>query len=255
MTEPDEIGDLLRDCYRIFGMPDEGPPLGLNVTKMIGGSVPATELEDIRTAIADNDGCQQVQRCRVLLEDLATRLTGEELLQELSRTPLACAQGVDELSNGVFWFALAGRLDTRKNGLPTTPFDEAINRPLPLKVRMSVHGSLVLRMYVALVYMREGYLNKMIHESSRARGQCAGQVKKLLNGHYVRRIRNSLSHGTFSPGIAGIVFRDENRVIVATPGFLNWLCTWLSMIQLQALAACSRGEDTRRISGQESEDR
>jgi hypothetical protein len=141
----------------------------------------------------------------------------------------------------VFWFALAGNLDAREGGLPATTLDEAIDLPLPLKVQMSVHGSLVLRLYVALVYMREGILADLISESSRAGGQCSARVRKLLNSDYVRRIRNALSHGSFLPCVAGIVFRDDHGPIVATPGFLNWLCTWLMVIQLQALAASARG--------------
>ena len=141
----------------------------------------------------------------------------------------------------MFWFALAASLDSRKGGLPATPLDETIDLPLPLKVQMSVHGSLVLRLYVALVYMREGVLADLISESSRAGGQCSNRVKKLLRSDYVRHIRNALSHGSFSPCVAGIVFRDEGAKIVATPGFLNWLCTWLMLIQLQALAAGGRG--------------
>ncbi|MGB7583512.1 MAG: hypothetical protein WBM11_01610 [Terriglobales bacterium] len=105
---------------------------------------------------------------------------------------------------------------------------------------MTVHGSLVLRLYIALVYMREGTLNDLIAASARAGGPCSGRVRKLLNSDYVRRIRNALSHGSFYACIAGIVFRDDGKVIVATPGFLGWLSTWLTLIQLQALAASCR---------------
>lgn len=241
MTAPsDNVGDLLRDFYGIFGMPDEGPPPGLNVTAMIAAGVPETDLDVLRTALSDEVSRRQLRDCRAALDDLATRLTGEELLRELCGIPLPSGHGIEELSSGVFWFALAGSLDTRKGGLPVTPLDETIDLPLPLKVQMSVRGSLVLRLYVALVYMREGVLADLINESARAGGQCSARVRKLLNSDYVRRIRNSLSHGSFSPCIAGIVFHDDHGAIVATPGFLNWLCTWLMLIQLQALAASTR---------------
>ncbi len=240
-TSNDITGDLLRDFYNIFGMPDEGPPPEINITAMMGVDVSETELDILRTALKDDVGRRQFKNCRIILEDLATMLTDEELLLELSGIPLPPEHNVEQLSNGVFWFALAASLDSREQGLPTTPLDETINLPPSLKVQMTVHGSLVLRLYVALVYMREGVLKDLIEVSSRGGGQCSARVRKLLNSDYVRRIRNALSHGSFSPCVAGIVFRDDNGVLVATPGFLNWLCTWLMLIQLQALAA-----DTRR---------
>jgi len=239
-TSSDNVGDLLRDFYSTFGMPEEGPPLGLNVAAMIGSGVPETELDVLRAALRDNVGRRQLRDCRATLEDLATRLTGEELLRELSGIPLPPGHGVEQLSSGVFWFALAASLDSRERGLPVTPLDETTNLPLSLKLQMTVHGSLVLRLYVALVYMREGVLADLISESFRAGGQCSARVRKLLNSDYVRRIRNALSHGSFSSCLAGIVFRDDHGALVATPGFLNWLCTWLMCIQLQALAAGTR---------------
>lgn len=174
-----------------------------------------------------------------LLRGPATRLTGEELLRELCGIPVP-QNGFEQLSSGVFWFALASSLDSRQEGLPVTPLDEIVRLPVPIKIQMTIHGSLVLRLYVALVYMREGVLNDLIRESAKAGGQCSAQVSKLLNSDYVRRVRNALSHGSFSAGMAGLVFRDDHGVIVATPGFLNWLCTWLALIQLQALAASAR---------------
>ena len=239
-TSSDIVGDLLRDFYGTFGMPDEGPPPGFNVAATISSDLPETELDILRAALSDDVGRRQLRDCRAALEDLATRLTGEELLRELCGIPLPPGYGVEQLSSGVFWFALAASLDSREQGLPVTPLDKAINLPLSLKVQMTVHGSLVLRLYIALVYMREGVLADLISESSKAGGQCSARVRKLLNSNYVRRIRNALSHGSFSPCVAGIVFRDDHGAVVATPGFLNWLCTWLMLIQLQALAAGTR---------------
>lgn len=179
----------------------------------------------------------ELNECRAVLDDLATRLTSQELLRELCGVPLPAGQGIEQLSSGVFWFALASSLDHRENGFPATPLDGKLDLPLPIQVQMTVQGSLVLRLYIALVYMREGVLSDLIATSSRAGGQCSTRVKKLLNLDFVRRVRNALSHGSFSPCIAGIVFRHDRGALLATPGFLNWLCTWLMLIQLQALTA------------------
>jgi hypothetical protein len=172
-----------------------------------------------------------------LADDLATRLTSEELLRELSGIPLPVGRSAEELSSEVFWFALAGSLDKREGAIPVTPLDGKLDLPFPLRVLMTVQGSLVLRLYIALVYMREGVLAELIAASARAGGPCSNRVKKLLNLDFVRRVRNALSHGSFSPCLPGLVFRDEKGAMVATPGFLSWLCIWLMLIQLQALAA------------------
>jgi hypothetical protein len=236
-NENDITGDTLRKFYAVFGMPDEGPPPDINVTILLPDTVVAPEdLALLSTAIDDQTLRRQFGICREILEDLAGRLASEELLRELSTIPTT-NRDFEELSSGVFWFALASSLDRRENGNPTTPFDEQIHLPLPVQIRMTVQGSLVLRLYLSLVYMREGVMTNLIAQGAKARKPCCGRVQKLLNCDYVRRIRNALSHGSFSSSIAGIVFRDDNSVILATPGFLNWLCTWLMLIQLQALAA------------------
>ncbi len=233
---PDQLGNLLRDFYAAFGTPNEGPPSEFNVTAAMGTlALPQSEEAVLRDALRDTALLRDFRDCREILDDLATRLTSNELLRELS-TVQPPSEAFEGLSSGVLWFALAASLDRRQDGLPLSAFD-GIDLPLPVRVQLTVQGSLVLRLYVSLVYMREGPLNEMVSGGARLGKPCCGRVKALLNSEYVRRIRNALSHGSFSPCAAGIVFRDERRAIVATPGFLDWLATWLMLIQLQATAA------------------
>lgn len=240
---PDDLGNLLRDFYRAFGTADEGPPRDLNVADLLGTvTVPPTECQLLSSALSDNELRKQFSDCRQWLEDLMQPGIGEGLLHELSPIVTTTEDGCyQELANGVFWFSLAATLDKRREGLPITPFDNHIDLPLPLKARMTVVGSLVLRLYIALVYMRHGPLRNLIAQGKRAGNSCCGRVNKLLDCDYVRRMRNALSHGTFSSCIAGIAFRDDRRVVVATPGFMDRLCMCLMLIQLNALAAgCKR---------------
>ena len=240
----DNIGDLLRRFYAMYGMPDEGPPAGLDVTQIVGSdTLPSGEREVLLNAMSDQVLLRQFSGCRTVLDDLATRLTSDELMRELSSVASHSDKEFDEMLSGVLWFSLASSLDQRRDGLPTTPFDAHFKIPFPIKARLTVEGSLVLRLYVALVYMREGVLSSRIAHGARSGNPCCGRVSKLLNSDYVRRIRNALSHGSFSSCVAGIVFRDDNGLVVATPGFLGWLCTWLMLIQLQALSAVSRGNN------------
>ncbi|MDH4202339.1 MAG: hypothetical protein OEV87_05555 [Phycisphaerae bacterium] len=238
MVNNDIIGNVLRDFYAIYGRPNEGPPKNFNVSSLLGNDYNLKdELGILKSAINNQSLQNKFNKCNNILEDLATRLTTEELLRELSELPPIQEKEFDKLSSGILWFSLASTLDQRQNGLPVTPFDKQLNFSFQEKIQMSVIGSLVLRLYVALVYIREGVLNNMISDGANARKPCCGQVKKLINSDYVRHLRNSLSHGSFSPSIAGIIFHDEDKIIVGTPEFLSWLCTWLNIIQLQALTA------------------
>lgn len=245
MSVPDDnIGDLLRRFYSVYGMPNEGPPAGLDVTQIVGSdSLPAEDRDLLLNALNDQVLLRQFSICRGILEDLATRLTSDELMRELSSIASHSDQEFDEMLSGVLWFSMASSLDQRRGGLPSTPFDDHFEIPLPIKIRLTVEGSLVLQLYVALVYMREGVLSSRIAHGARSGKPCCGRVSKLLNSDYVRRIRNALSHGSFSSCVAGIAFRDDNGLVVATPGFLGSLCTWLMLIHLQALSAVAAGKD------------
>jgi hypothetical protein len=235
----DEIGDLLRDFYKSYGRPEEGPPPDLDVSKLVSTPISQKELDILRTALADTALRRQFTECQIIIEDLATRLTSEELLRDLSGISIS-SQDFEKLYVGVFWFSLAATLDKRKGNLPLTPFDKHINLPLHLKIKISVEGSLVMRLYIALVYMREGILNSLISQGARNGSRCCQQIRRLLNCDYLRHIRNALSHGTFSSCFAGLVFCDENSVVIATPSFLNWLSRWIMLINLQAMASSSK---------------
>jgi len=237
----DEIGDLLRQFYETYGIPDEGPPDGFDVTQLLGvNTVPAADTKLLKAALADQTQIRQFSRCREILDDLATRMSGDSLLRELETVASHSDGEFDEMMSAVLWFSMAASLDKREEGLPVTPFDDKLELPLPVKIRLTVEGSLVLRLYLALVYMREGTLSRRIAQGARSGLPCCGRISKLLNSDYIRRIRNALSHGSFSTCIAGIGFRDDKGTIVATPGFMTWLCTMLMLIQLQGLATVSK---------------
>ncbi len=224
-------------------MPDEGPPPDVDVTRLVGdASIPVRDRDLLTEAIDDKALFRQFTHCRQILDDLASRLTTDELLRELSSIASHSDQEFDEMMGGVLWFSLAASLDQRKEGLPVSPFGDHIPLPMSVRIKLTVEGSLVLRLYVSLVYMREGVLSSRIAHGARSGMPCCGRVSKLLNSDYVRRMRNSLSHGSFGSCIAGIAFRDDKGVIVATPGFLSSLCLWLMLIQLQGLSAVSQGQ-------------
>jgi hypothetical protein len=199
MDKQQEILDLLHDFHSIFGHSEKLPP-EFDVGKLSGISVTFSqaELDIMRCALADSNLREAFDECQQIIEDLATRLTTKELVSDLGGVNLT-KQDFEELYSGVLWFSLAASLDKREGGLPVSPFDDNIPIPMDINVRLTVEGSLVMRLYISLVYMREGVLNRVISQGARNRSQCCQQIRKLLNCDYVRRIRNALSHGTFSP--------------------------------------------------------
>jgi hypothetical protein len=238
-TQSDEIGNILREFYNTYGMPGEGPPQDFNVTALLGNQGLLNDIKLLRTAIDDQKLRQKFSSCQRILKELALCLDGEDLLEEVLNSVSLSKQELDDLQVGQALFIMADSLNQRQDGLPSiTPFD-GLDVPAYFKIGLVIQGSLILRLYVALVYMREGIMNDLINKTSRAGNPCAGRAMKLLNSDYVRHIRNSLSHGTFSTSIAGIVFRDEDVVIFATPRFMNWLCAILNLIHVRVLSAAT----------------
>jgi hypothetical protein len=193
----DIVGDLLREFYDTFGVPEEGPPLGLDVTAMLGGrALPQSEILVLQTALGDPVARWQFRKCRDLIQDLANRLTGEELLRELAGIPVP-ENGFEQLASGVFWFALASSLDQREDGLPITPFDTKLALPLPLKIQMTIQGSLVFRLYIALVHMREGVLSerldKALEPEARVPEWFPSSLIRITCGAYAMRCRMARS--------------------------------------------------------------
>ena len=238
-SQNDEIGDILREYYMTYGMPGEGSPQDFNVTALLGTQGARNDIKLLQIAINDQALRRKFSSCQRVLRELALCLDSEDLLHEVLNSVSLSKQELYDLQVGQALFIMADSLNQRQDGLPSiTPFD-GVDIPIPFKIGLVIQGSLILRLYVALVYMREGIVNDLINKTSRAGNPCAKRSMKLLNSDSVRHIRNSLSHGTFSTAIAGIAFRDENVVVFAIPGFMNWLCALLNLIHVRVLSAAT----------------
>ena len=221
-------------------MPGEGPPEGLDLT-VFDSMFPVNENDrhDLQRSLGDDGLRRKHRECRDTLDSLLTAMSGNTLLVELSEgSPLTSAQ-FDRLTAGSLWYSLVSSLDKRDPaGLPVPPPQfSGLEMPIEARFKMTVFGSLVLRLYIALVFIREGDLAKLTAEAARARKPVSGRLLKLLRSDFVRHIRNSLAHGTFEHVIVGIRFSDDDTIITATPRFLDHLATCLSLAQLQAAAA------------------
>lgn len=233
-------GVLLREFYKVFGMPGEGPPDDLDLA-VFESVFPVEEGDryDLQRSLGD-DGLRRIHReCSETVESLLTAMSGDALLVELSEGARLTSGQFDRLTAGSLWYSLVSSLDKRDpGGLPAlAPPFSGLEMPFRARFQMTVFGSLVLKLYVTLVFIREGDLAKLTAEAARARKPVSGRLQKLLRSDYVRYIRNSLAHGTFEQVIVGIRFSDGDKIVTATPGFLDHLSTCLSVAQLQAAAA------------------
>lgn len=240
---------LLREFYTAFGMPTEGPPEGLNLA--VFDSIPVSVSEDDRYNLQRSLGDAGLRRkhreCRDTVDLLLTAMSDNTLLEELSAgSPLTSAQ-FDRLTAGSLWYSLVSSLDKRDlAGLPVPPPQfSGLEMPFEARFKMTIFGSLVLKLYITLVFIREGDLTTLAAEAARARKPVSGRLLKLLRSDFVRHLRNSLAHGAFEQVIVGIRFSDEDTIITATPGFLDHLATCLSLAQLQAAAAGLRRANDR----------
>lgn len=176
-------------------------------------------------------------------------MAGESLLKELSEGAEITAAQFERLTCGSLWYSMLAAIDVRNaHNLPVPlPAFAGINLPLQVRFQATVFGSLILRLYVALVFIREGELLAVTREAARMKKPASGRIVRLLRSDYVRHLRNALAHGTFERTFVGVAFQDGNAKILSTPAFLNHLSACISLAQLQAAAAV-----TRRSRGLES---
>jgi hypothetical protein len=83
MDDKQEIIDLLHDFHSFFGHSEPKIPPSFDVGKLSSISIKFSqaELDIMRTALADLNLRQAFAECQMIIEDLATRLTTQELCQ------------------------------------------------------------------------------------------------------------------------------------------------------------------------------
>lgn len=231
----DTIGDSLRKYYKIFGMENEGPPENLNISELVPQVLGKTDIDLIERICNNPESLRKHKECKELIEKGANLIGDSNFMNEIDNSIIEYTDSESEhLTNGIFWHYLASILDPKlKNEIG---FEIPIPGELPemKKELLKVQGSLIFRLYIALVYMKEGPLNKMINQTATKRKPISQICKKLLNCDYVRHLRNALSHSTFESTGFGIYFKDSDKFeTVGSPEFLNSLTTWIMLLNLQ----------------------
>lgn len=233
--ETDIIGNALRKYYGLFGVENEGPPVGVNVSKLLGDVKFDFELKLI-DSICDNEiVVRKHKECNILVEQIANSLNEASFMNEIRDSISEVAINEREhFTNGIFWHYLALGLDPtlEKKLKYKIPFPDEL--PVNNINLIKTQGSLIFRLYISLVYMKEGPLLKILKEASNNNKDISKLALKLIRCDYVRHIRNAISHSTFESTSFGILFKDKDKFeAVATPEFLNKLATWIFLIYFQ----------------------
>lgn len=235
----DTIGDSLRKYYRIYGMENEGPPDNLNVSEILPFAINSYEITLIDKICSNKKTIKQHNDCKELIEKLANSLDGYDFMNEIYGSKIQPTDSEREhMTNGVFWHYLASILDPKlENEIGfEIPIPEEL-RPT-YKILLKTQGSLIFRLYMTIVYMKDGPLNKMIRHKENERKPIIQICKKLIDCDYVRHLRNALSHSTFESTICGIYFRDGDKFeTIASPEFLTSLTTWIYLLNYSYLTA------------------
>lgn len=240
--ETDIIGNALRKYYGLFGVDNEGPPAGINVSKLLGNITFDFELQLIEKICKDENVVHKHRECSNLVEQIANLLNDTGFMNEINDSISAVTDTEREhFTNGIFWHYLASVLDPKleKQLNYEIPFPNEL--PLIKRDLLKTQGSLIFRLYISLVYMKEGPLLKLLKETSKNKKPISQLALKLIKCDYVRHLRNAISHSTFESTSFGILFKDEDKFeAVATPEFLNKLGTWIFLINFQCSTVIDR---------------
>ena len=101
-------------------------------------------------------------------------------------------------------------------------------------------GAAILRLYIALVYLRGDWIRQAIGCARLDSAPSLLRYQRLLGHDVIRYLRNSLSHGHFKPTCAGLHIKDRDFELVLTPGLLNKMCIWIFLLHYSIFMVYAR---------------
>jgi len=245
-----DIEVQLREYYKNFGVAGEGPPADFEIPSFLANlgmsSIKAslsTDLELLRNLNQDTSLKQLFGECDGLLERIASDSESTELCRALEQNIPLLGFDSDILLAGISWYTQASQVDPRASSghealqkmtkdFPSTPPFFALIQ--------AVQGSLVLRLYVGLVYMRGDSMKNALRQIDAQKYPSIGRFSCLMENELVGHLRNALAHGHIRTTIAGLWFKDRAFEAVASPGFLDKLCIWIFVFYYTAFMVITK---------------
>jgi len=243
MESSDNIGNVLSRFYSLYGRPQEGPPENLDITNIIHGqSQIQGDITLLQQICDDTKVYRDFVRCRDLVEDIAVRLSeSSKFVEELDKVLTEIDINENYLTNGIFWYTLASSLDPSGSKQSHAELLLPKEIPLPFRHMLQLQGSLIFRLFISLVYMKESIIQDILQQGNSSKLPTLILCRQLLNCEYIRHLRNALSHADFDTNVGGIVFRDNEVWYGATPAFLDWLCIWVFTIHTSVFLFYKKG--------------
>jgi len=177
----DQIGDAFRKFYRMYGVANEGPPDNFNVSALLPSEGFQDEIKLINKVCSDQLVIKKHKECAELIKNVANSLGESNFIEEIADSAIEFNKSdKDHLTNGIYWHYLASVLHPKLG----KELDVKISFPGELpeinQELLKVQGSLIFRMYVALVYMKEGPTINILNQVARNRKPISQNAKKLL---------------------------------------------------------------------------
>jgi hypothetical protein len=251
----DWFGDLLREFYAKFGAAGEGPPPDMNLCALFGiGSDVSDDLETdvelLKSLCSDSRLSALVQDCDHLLEEIRHSPEGElyneidTYLDDMGIEPTA-------VYHGIMWYAQAAVADPR-DGESARKFFKSVAESVgssQMVLGNLVTGATILRLYVALVYLRGDWFRQAIGKATLDSAPSLLRYARLLNHEIVRHLRNSLAHGHITPTCAGLRIKDRDFEVVLSPDILNKVCTGIWILHRSILTVYAKRDGIEDLPG------
>jgi hypothetical protein len=219
----------------------------------IGCDVPddlETDVDLLKSLCGDARLSALVQNCDRLLEEIQHAPEGllfEEIdthLEDMAIDPTA-------VYHGIMWYAQAAIADPRDGKAARRFFQSAVESGCSPSMVLSnqVTGATILRLYVALVYLRGDWFRQAIGKATLDSAPSLLRYVRLLNHDIVRHLRNSLAHGHITPTCAGLRIKDVNFEIILSPDILNKICTGIWILHRSILKVYAKREGIQDLPG------
>jgi len=252
----DWFGDLLREFYAKYGTAGEGPPPDLNVCALFGidsAEVSAdleADVDLLKGLCADTCLSAQIQDCDHLLEEIQHSPEAslykeiDAYLDDMRIEPTA-------VYHGIMWYAQAAIADPRDGETARKFYQSAVESGCSPSTVLSnqVTGATILRLYVALVYLRGDWIRQAVGRATLDSAPSLLRYARLLNHETIRHLRNSLAHGHISPTCAGLRIKDRDFEAVLTPGMLNKICTGIWILHRSILTVYAKRDGIEDLPG------
>ncbi|MBL8759733.1 MAG: hypothetical protein JNL50_00365 [Phycisphaerae bacterium] len=251
----DWLGDLLREFYAKFGAAGEGPPPDLNICELGGIALEVpdhleTDVDILKRLCADTRLSVKIKDCDQLLEEIRRAPEGllykeiDECLDDMSIEPTA-------VYHGVMWYSQAAIADPRESVSARKLYERAVESGCSPLVALGrqVTGATILRLYVALVYLRGDWFRQGVGRTTLDAAPSLLRFAKLLNHDVVRHLRNALAHGHITPTCAGLLIKDRDFEVVLSPDILNKVSTGIWILHRAILTVYAKRDGIDDLPG------